>query len=76
MSGISVDELVLKVSTNVDPNKFDINKYEDFLDILCDKREYLRESIEETVRFFLSGQYETTSALARENFDLPKVHHL
>ncbi|MGB7531350.1 MAG: HEPN domain-containing protein [Halobacteriota archaeon] len=30
----------LKVSPNVDPEKFDINKYEAFLDALCVEREY------------------------------------
>jgi type III restriction enzyme len=30
--------LVLKVSPNIDPEKFDINKYEVFLDALCGEK--------------------------------------
>ena len=31
-------DLVLKVSPNVNPERFDINKYEAFLDALCGER--------------------------------------
>lgn len=33
-------DLVLKVPPNIDPEKFDINKYEAFLDALCGERDY------------------------------------
>ena len=73
MSTINVDDLILNVRKDVDPNKFNIDKYEDFLEALCPTRDFLRESIEETVRFFLSGQYKTTSELAKENFEQNQV---
>jgi type III restriction enzyme len=73
LSTVNVDDLVLNVRKDVDPNKFNIDKYEDFLEALCPTRDFLRESIEETVRFFLSGQYKTTSELAKENFDQNQV---
>ncbi len=49
-------DLVLKVSPNVDPAKFDISKYEDFIDALCGDRDYQKEAIRETLRYFLGGQ--------------------
>lgn len=61
-------DLVLKVSPNVDSAKFDISKYEDFLDALCGDRDYQKEAIRETLRYFLGGQYNSLKDLARENY--------
>ena len=61
-------DLVLKVSPNVDPEKFDINKYEAFLDALCVEREYQKEAIRVTLRYFLGGQYNNLKELAEENY--------
>ena len=38
-------DLVLKVSLNIDPEKFDINKCEAFLDVLCGEKEYQKGDI-------------------------------
>ena len=62
-------DLVLKVSPNIDPNKFDINKYEAFLDALCVEREYQKDSIRVTLRYLLGGQYKNLRELAEENYD-------
>ena len=61
-------DLVLKVSTNYDPKRFDPNKYEGFLDALCGDREYQKEAIRETVRYFLGGEYQNLKELAEENY--------
>jgi len=61
-------DLVLKVSENVDPRVFDINKYEPFLDALCGEREYQKESIRVTLRYLLGGQYKNLKELAEENY--------
>ena len=61
-------DLVLKVSPNVDPAKFDISKYEAFLDALCGDREYQKEATRETLRYLLGGQYNSLGDLARENY--------
>ncbi|MDP3012664.1 MAG: DEAD/DEAH box helicase family protein, partial [Candidatus Subteraquimicrobiales bacterium] len=61
-------DLVLKVSPNYDPKRFDPNKYEPFLDALCSDREYQKEAIREVVRYFLGGEYKTLKDLAEENF--------
>ena len=61
-------DLVLKVSLNVDPEKFDISKYEAFLDALCGDREYQKEAVRETLRYLLGGQYNSLRDLAKENY--------
>ena len=61
-------DLVLKVSPNYNPGRFDPNKYEAFLDALCGDREYQKEAIRETVRYFLGGEYRNLKALAEENY--------
>jgi len=61
-------DLVLKVSPNIDPAKFDISKYEDFLDALCGDREYQKEAIRETLHYLLGGQYNSLRDLAKENY--------
>lgn len=61
-------DLVLRVSKSVDPSIFDINKYEGFLDALCDRREYQKEAIRNTLLYLLGGNYHNLSQLAEENF--------
>jgi type III restriction enzyme len=61
-------DLVLKVSPSFDPKKLDLNQYEPFLDALCGNREYQKESIRETVRYFLGGEYKSLKDLAEENY--------
>jgi len=61
-------DLVLKVSPNCDPKTFDINRYEAFLDALCGNREYQKEAIRESLRYFLSGEYSSLRDLAEENY--------
>jgi len=61
-------DLVLKVSPSFDPQKLNLNRYEAFLDALCGNREYQKESIRETVRYFLGGEYQSLKDLAEENY--------
>ena len=61
-------DLVLKVSKNVNPAVFDINKYEGFLDTLCGEREYQKTAIRNTLSYLLSGNYKNVADLAEENY--------
>jgi len=61
-------DLILKVSVSYNPKKFDPNKYEPFLDALCKDREYQKEAIRETIRYFLGGEYKNLKDLAEENY--------
>lgn len=62
-------ELVLEVSSNCDPKRFDMSKYENFLDALCEDRDYQKEAIRNTLRYLLSRNYENLKDLAKENFE-------
>lgn len=62
------EDLILKVTENIDPKVWDENKYEAFLDELCGYREYQKEAIRTTLRFLLGGKYPDLRALAKENF--------
>ncbi len=63
------EDLVLKVTTNIDPKIWDESRYEAFLDELCGLREYQKEAIRTTLRYLLGGKYANLRDLARENFD-------
>ena len=61
-------ELVLKVSPSIDISKFNIDKYEPFIEGLCGNREYQKEAIRTALRYLLSGRYQNLKDLAEENF--------
>ncbi|NUM47345.1 MAG: hypothetical protein HUU38_21810, partial [Anaerolineales bacterium] len=61
-------ELVLRISPSVDPARFNIDRYEPFLDALCERREYQKEAIRETLRYLLGGRYKNLRELADENY--------
>jgi len=63
------EDLVLKVSRKINPQVWDESKYDAFVDILCQGREYQKEAIFTTLRFLAGGQYRNLRDLARENFD-------
>lgn len=50
------EDLVLKVTTDIDPSKWDETKYEAFLDELCGTREYQKDAIRTTLRYLLGGK--------------------
>ncbi len=66
---IKASDLVLKVSGNVDPVRFDISKYEAFLDVLCGTREFQKEAIRIVLRYLLGGRYRNLRDLAEENYN-------
>lgn len=63
------EDLVLKVSANVDPAIWDESKYEAFIDELCGLREYQKEAIRMVMRYLAGGKYRNLRELAKENFD-------
>lgn len=62
------EDLVLRVSQSVDPSKFDITKYEPFLDALCGTREYQKQAIRVALNYLIGGRYNNLLTLAEENF--------
>ena len=63
------EDLVLKVSTNIDPEIWDESKYEGFVDELCVSREYQKEAIRTAMRYLAGRRYRNLRELAKENFD-------
>lgn len=63
------EDLVLKVSEDVDPKDWDESIYEEYLDELCGFREYQKDAIRTTLRYLLGGRYKDLRALAKENSD-------
>lgn len=66
---VETDDLVLAVTKDFDPQKIRLDSYEPFIDALCQDREYQKDAIRDVCRFLGGGQYESTSQLARQNFD-------
>lgn len=62
-------DLILKVSKNINPDKWDEGRYSTFLDILFKKRNYQKEATEIALRYINSGEYNNLEELARENFN-------
>jgi type III restriction enzyme len=50
---IKDSDLVLKISQSYDISKFDMDKYEAFLDKLCGTREYQKEAIRNACIYLL-----------------------
>src|SRR3989304_3348251 len=63
------EDLVLKITTNIDPAIWDETRYEAFIDELCGTREYQKEAIRITLRYLLGGKYANLRELAKENFE-------
>lgn len=62
------EDLLLQVSTNIDPGVWDETKYETFIDELCGLREYQKDAIRTVLRFLCGGKYANLRELARANF--------
>lgn len=63
------EDLVLRVTSDIDPEKWDESKYEAYLDQLCGFREYQKDAIRTTLRYLLGGAYRSLEDLAKENFE-------
>lgn len=66
---IKNEDLVLRVSKSVDAAKFNLDRYEPFIDALCGTREYQKEAVRTVLRYFLGGHYGDLRDLASENFE-------
>jgi type III restriction enzyme len=63
------EDLLLKVSTNVNPGVWDETKYEPFIDELCGLREYQKDAIRTVMRYLGGNTYANLRGLAKENFE-------
>ena len=62
------EDLVLNVTTNIDPVVWDEARYEAFIDELCGVREYQKDAIRTGMRYMAGGKYPNLRGLAEENF--------
>lgn len=69
MTRIRTEDIVLRVSKDVDPEKWDERRYDEFVDLLCQGREYQKDALFTALRFLAGGSYEDLRTLARENYD-------
>ena len=65
---IEESNIVLKVKTNFDPSRLNLNEWDKYLDCLCGNREYQKEAIKAAVIYMASGEYESINHLAKENY--------
>ena len=65
---IEESNIVLKVKTNYDPSKLNLNEWDKYLDCLCGSREYQKEAIKVAIIYMASGEYESINQLAQENY--------
>ncbi|GGO36791.1 DEAD/DEAH box helicase family protein [Deinococcus humi] len=63
-----IQDLVLNVSKNIDPSKYDYTLYEKFIEELCSDREYQKEAIRIAMRYIAGDQYASVQDLAEENY--------
>lgn len=68
MSTFRNEDLVLNVRSDYDPKRIRLDLYEAFVDALCGDREYQKDAIRTVCRFLAGGEYESTAALAEENY--------
>ena len=65
----NVEDLVLKVSKYYDQEKYELEKWEPFVDALCRDREYQKEAIFTAIKYMLNNKYNSLKDLAIENFE-------
>ena len=63
------EDLVLKVTSNIDPGIWDESKYEAFIDELCGLREYQKEAIRVVMRYLAGKKYGDLLELAKDNYE-------
>ena len=66
---IDVNNLTLKISKYYDPNKLDLDSWDDYLNCLCQGRLYQKDAIKNAIIYLASGRYKTINDLAFENFN-------
>lgn len=65
----NIDDLVLKVNKYYDSNKYNLDDWDDFIDKLCQDREYQKQAIYNAIYYFIDSHCENLKVLAFENFE-------
>lgn len=62
-------DLILKVNKNYDKSKLNLDKWEEFLDVLCGDRDYQKEAIRAAIIYLASGMYNSIEDIVKENYE-------
>lgn len=62
-------DLILKVNKNYDKSKLDLDKWENYLDVLCGNRDYQKDAIKNSLIYLASGMYSTIEDVVKENYN-------
>lgn len=65
---IQASNLVLNINNTYDPKKLDLEKWDEYLDLLCGERTYQKESIKAAIIYLASGEYSSINQLSKENY--------
>lgn len=65
---IQASNLVLNINNTYDPQKLDLEKWDEYLDLLCGERTYQKEAIKAAIIYLASGEYSSINQLAKENY--------
>jgi type III restriction enzyme len=65
----SADQFLLRVSASYDRDSFDLDAYDEFIELVSGGRDYQVDAIRTALRLFLGGRYANTEQLARESYD-------
>lgn len=61
-------DLILNVNKNYDKSKFDLDKWESFLEVLCGDRNYQKKAIKSAVIYLATNMYKSLEDLVKENY--------
>lgn len=62
-------DLLLKINRNYDQSKLNLDKWGNFLDVLCGDRDYQKDAIRLAVIYLASGNYDSLEDVVKENYD-------
>lgn len=69
------DDLILKVSNNYDHNILKLDKWDDYIEQLCEGRYYQIDAIKNAIIYFGSGNYNSIEDLIFENYQKNPILH-
>ncbi len=69
----NIDDLILKVNKYYDTNKYDLYKWDAFIDKLCQNRDYQKQAIYNALYYFLDSNCDSLKSLAFKNFENNEV---
>lgn len=66
---IEINNLTLKVDSNYDYSKLNLEEWDDYFNCLCGDRQFQKEAIKTILIYLLSGKYNSINQLALENYN-------